>query len=63
MSESTEHLNGTAPAEEQPCDDCATGGEKALAVLGILFGVFLIVMAFDMFTGGQVSGYVKERTQ
>ena len=56
--------NGTAPAPEPPagpCEDCASNGEKGLAVLAALFGVFIILMAIDMFTGGKVSGLVQER--
>lgn len=67
MSETTQeaHVNGTAPAApadgEAPCVDCATNGEKLLALLAGAFAVFLLVMAADMFTGGKVGGYVKER--
>jgi len=60
-STETTSLNGSGPAPDQPCDDCATGGEKALAVLGVLFGIFLIVMAIDMFSGGKIIGYVQEK--
>ena len=59
-TQATASANGTAPPGE-PCEDCATSGEKALAVLGALFGIFLIVMAFDMFSGGRIGGYVTER--
>jgi hypothetical protein len=58
----TASLNGSAPAEDKPCTDCATGGEKALALIAALFGVFIVVMAADMFTGGRVAGYVKQRS-
>lgn len=69
MSETTEapaaetpSLNGTAPAaEEQPCTDCVSGGEKAMALIAGLFGAFVILMAIDMFTGGRVSGAIAER--
>lgn len=64
MSEPTadgQSANGTAPAPEAAPEDQATGGEKALAVLGVLFGIFLIVMAIDMGTGGRVLGYIQER--
>jgi hypothetical protein len=67
MSETAEttSLNGAGPAPappaEVPCEDCATGGEKVLAVLAGAFAVLLLVMAFDMFTGGKVGGYVRER--
>ena len=49
------------PAGEAPCADCATSGEKILAVLAGLFAVFILVMAVDMFTGGKVSGVVRAR--
>ena len=57
-------LNGQAPApaSEAPCDDCATSGERALAVFAFLFGAFIIGIAIDMFTGGRISGMVKEQT-
>lgn len=56
-------LNGTAPAPEadQPCTDCVTGGEKAMALIAGLFGAFIIVMAIDMLTGGRISGSIAER--
>jgi len=58
----TASANGTAPADpDPPCADCATGGEKALAVVGALFGIFLILMAVDMATGGKITGYVREQ--
>jgi hypothetical protein len=62
-AEATASVNGTAPPPEAepPCEDCVTTGEKGLAVLAILFGVFVIVMGFDMFSGGKVTGYVKSR--
>jgi hypothetical protein len=54
-------LNGTAPAPAaEPCEDCATSGEKALAVVAALFGIFILVMAIDMFTGGKIGGLVRE---
>jgi hypothetical protein len=60
------HVNGTAPpapapSGAEPCADCASGGEKALAVLAAVFGLFILVMAVDMFTGGRVTGMVRER--
>lgn len=67
MSETTQeaHVNGTAPATpadgEAPCVDCATNGERALAILAGAFAVLLLAMAYDMFSGGRLSGYVKER--
>jgi hypothetical protein len=44
-----------APAAEPPCEDCATNGERALAVVAGLFGLFIVGLAIDMFTGGGVS--------
>ena len=65
MTETTEgqSVNGATPAAEpaDQAEDQATGGEKALAVLGVLFGIFLIIMAIDMGTGGRVLGYIQER--
>jgi hypothetical protein len=57
--------NGTAPetvaaAAEEPCADCATSGEKILAILAGVFGVLVLLMAVDMFTGGRVSGMVRK---
>jgi len=64
MSEPTEHVNGTAPPTgDAPCEDCATSGEKALAVVAFLFAAFIAVMAVDMFLGGKIGGYVRERTE
>lgn len=59
----TASLNGTAPATDQdePCADCATGGEKLMAGLALLFGLFIIAMAADMFTGGRVTGLIREQ--
>lgn len=55
-------VNGTGPAAaEQTCEDCVPGGEKAMAVLAGLFGVFIIMMAADMFTGGRISGTIAAR--
>jgi hypothetical protein len=70
MSEATAetHVNGAAPpapapvpAADAPCEDCASPGEKFLAVLAAALGVFVIVMAVDMFTGGKLTGYVRDR--
>ena len=55
----TTSTNGTAPADPAPCQDCATGGEKLLAILAGAFGLFIILMAVDMATGGKVTGLVK----
>ena len=61
MSEN--HAESPAATEQpaEPCADCASNGEKILAVLAGAFALFLLVMAFDMFTGGKVSGVVKAR--
>ena len=64
MSETTADtasLNGSAPADDKPCAECVSGGEKALALIACLFGVFIIVMAADMFSGGKITGAVLER--
>lgn len=53
--------NAAVPEAGAPCEDCVTAGEKGMAVLAALFGVFIIVMAIDMFTGGRVSGTIAER--
>jgi hypothetical protein len=61
------HVNGTAPpappAAEQPCENCASPSEKALAVLAFLAGAFVVVIAIDMFFGGRLTGMVKEQVQ
>jgi hypothetical protein len=44
--------NGSAP--DEPCADCATGGEKILAVIACAVGVLVIAIAIDMFTGGAI---------
>jgi len=61
MSENHAETQTTPPATDEPCADCATNGEKLLAVLAGLFAAFIIVMAVDMFTGGKVSGVVRQR--
>jgi hypothetical protein len=62
------HVNGQAPPRPaldapaaEPCEDCASNGEKILAVLAIAFAAFIVVMAVDMFTGGKVTGMMRER--
>jgi hypothetical protein len=61
----TSQANGTAPAppagESAPCTDCVTKGEKALAVVALLFGAFIIFMAIDIFSGGKAGGFVKDK--
>jgi hypothetical protein len=57
------HVNGSAPPAASPgedCPDCVSGGEKALAVVAFLFGVFVLLIAVDMFSGGKVTGLVRE---
>ena len=63
MSETaTEHVNGSAPPPAaEDCADCATSGEKILAGVAFLFGAFILIIAIDMFTGGKIGGYVRER--
>lgn len=59
-------LNGQAQAPAgdpaAPPGECASGGEKTLAILAACFGAFLILMAIDMFTGGGLTGFVREST-
>jgi hypothetical protein len=52
--------NGTAPVPpaDPSGEDTPTGGEKALAVVAGLFGLFIIGMAVDMFTGGRLSRFL-----
>ena len=58
------HVNGTAPAPaDAPCEDCATPAEKGLAVLAAVLGLFIIVLAVDMFTGGRITGQVASAVQ
>jgi hypothetical protein len=63
----SETANGTAPAppaaDEAPCADCATTGEKILAGLAIGFGLLIIAMGIDMATGGKLSGMVPVRAE
>jgi hypothetical protein len=59
QAEAPPSVNGTAPAAPgpaaAPCEDCATSGERALAVVAGLFGLFIVGLAIDMFTGGRLS--------
>jgi hypothetical protein len=52
------HTEAQPDAAEQPCEDCATSGEKILGVLTIVFAVALALMAVDMITGGKVTGVI-----
>lgn len=55
------HTETPAPADDsQPCEDCATSGEKVLAILALLFGLFIVATAVDMYTGGKITGMVKQ---
>jgi hypothetical protein len=63
-AETTASVNGQAPASApapEDCDDCVTGGERALAVVACLLGLFVIAVGVDMFTGGRLSGMVPVR--
>jgi hypothetical protein len=63
QAEAPPAVNGTAPQGQPagqepaaaPCEDCATSGERALAVVAGLFGLFIVGLAIDMFTGGRLS--------
>lgn len=46
--------NGQAPAPER-CEDCATGSERVMGILGIVFAVGLLAIGLDLVTGGAVS--------
>ena len=56
-------LNGQAPAgpAAEVCEDCASGGEKILALLAAAIGLGVLFVAVDMFTGGKLSGVVREQ--
>lgn len=49
--------NGTAPlpAVEAPCEDCATGSERLMGILGIAAAVGLAFIGADLLTGGALS--------
>ena len=55
------HVEAPAPAEDAPCEDCATSGEKILAVAAALFGVLVLIMAVDIFTGGKITGFLPSK--
>jgi hypothetical protein len=56
-------LNGQAPAaaEAAPCTDCASTGERLLAVIAAALGLAVVFVAIDMFTGGKLTGVVREQ--
>lgn len=60
ISHMSEPNHTEVPAAAEPCEDCATSGEKILAILAGAFAVLILVMAVDMFTGGKVTGMVKQ---
>jgi hypothetical protein len=63
-AETTASVNGQAPAPAPPaedCDECVTGGERALAVVACLLGLFVVLVAADIWTGGKLSGMVPVR--
>lgn len=49
-------INGTAPAADPgECADCATPGQKGLAVFGMAVGAVVLLMAIDVFTDYRLS--------
>jgi hypothetical protein len=49
-------VNGTAPgAAAEECADCVTGGERALAILGLLIAAGIGLIATDLLLGGRLS--------
>jgi hypothetical protein len=49
-------VNGSGPVPpEPPCDDCATGAERVMGVLGIAAAVGLAFIGVDLVTGGALS--------
>jgi len=52
---------GPAPSPESPCEDCVTGGERGLAALAIVLGLFIVAVGIDMLTGGKLSGMIPVR--
>jgi hypothetical protein len=52
-------VNGTAPgAAAEDCAECVSSGERALAVVGVLIGLGIVLIAIDLGTGGKLSGLV-----
>lgn len=49
-------VNGTAPAAAaEDCADCATSGERALAITGMIIGLGIFVMGLDVALGYRLS--------
>jgi hypothetical protein len=51
-------VNGTAPAAGQAaedCPDCASSGERALAITGMVIGLGIFVMGLDVALGYRLS--------
>jgi hypothetical protein len=60
----TASVNGQAPgasAPQEDCEDCVSSGERVLAIVACLLGLFVVVIGVDMFTGGKLSGMVPVR--
>lgn len=53
-------INGSSPAPADPppgeCESCVTSGERALAIVGVLIGAGIVLIAVDLGTGGRISG-------
>lgn len=50
-------VNGAAPGPAaEDCETCVTSGERALAIIGVLIGAGIVLIAVDLGTGGKFSG-------
>lgn len=48
--------NGTGPAPTaEPCEDCATGSERLMGILGVAAALVLGFIGADLLTGGALS--------
>lgn len=47
--------NGQGPEAEAPCEDCASGSERFMGILGIAAAGFLAFVGIDLLTGGALS--------